>query len=228
MKIDIVLIRHGLTEGNLKKRYIGRTDEPLCEEGRQKISRDIKKYPKVEKTFVSPMKRCLETAQLIYPDQEFQVLTDFRECDFGIFEGKNYLELSDCSQYQQWVDSGGTLPFPEGESRESFQERSLLCFEEMLKQCLELHVTRVAVIAHGGTIMSIMERYGYPGGNYYDYQIENGEGYELVVEVSSASDGRIYIGSDFRGSQMDVSSGAAYWGLDFPDRKNYQRLFAKE
>ena len=30
---DIFLIRHSITEGNLQKRYIGMTDEPLCEEG---------------------------------------------------------------------------------------------------------------------------------------------------------------------------------------------------
>lgn len=227
MKIHIALIRHGLTKGNLKKRYIGRTDEPLCEEGRQKISRDIKKYPKVEKIFVSPMKRCLETAQLIYPDQEFQVLTDFRECDFGIFEGKNYLELSDCPQYQQWVDSGGILPFPGGESRENFQKRSLLGFETMLRQCLELKARKVAALVHGGTIMSIMDGYAWPKGNYYDYQIENGDGYELVVEAYVAGDGRICIGSDLGGSQMDVPSGEAHWCPDFPDGKNYQRLFAK-
>ena len=31
--IDIFFIRHGATEGNLRRRYIGRTDEPLCEAG---------------------------------------------------------------------------------------------------------------------------------------------------------------------------------------------------
>ena len=30
----ILLIRHGKTQGNLERRYIGRTDEPLCEAGR--------------------------------------------------------------------------------------------------------------------------------------------------------------------------------------------------
>ena len=30
--------------------------------------------------------------------------------------------------------------------------------------------------------MSIMEQYAYPCGDYYDYQVGNGEGYELRVE----------------------------------------------
>ena len=34
--MKIVLIRHGATKGNLEKRYIGRTDEDLCGEVRDK------------------------------------------------------------------------------------------------------------------------------------------------------------------------------------------------
>ncbi len=228
MKMHIFLIRHGLTAGNLKKRYIGRTDEVLCEEGKNKLLNPNRNYPISQKVYASPMKRCLETAELIYPEQELSVLADFRECDFGIFEGKNYLELSDCVAYRQWVDSGGTLPFPQGESREKFQKRSIYCFEDMVKQCLDLQVSKVAAIVHGGTIMSIMERYGYPKGNYYDYQIENGEGYELVLEAYVADNGRICIGPDVGGSQMDVSSGKTHRCSDFLDGKNYQRLFAEK
>ncbi len=226
MKIQIFLIRHGLTEGNLKKRYIGRTDEALCLEGKQKLSERMKMYPDVEKIFASPMKRCLETAELIYPGRKVQILTDFRECDFGVFEGKNYLELSDCPKYQQWVDSGGTLPFPEGESREDFQKRSLSAFETMIRQCLELKLEKVAAIVHGGSIMSIMEEYGFPKATYYDYQIENGDGYELLVEAFAAGGGRLYIGSDPGRPQVDVSSGSADRDPDFPAGKNYQKLFA--
>ena len=35
--MKIYLIRHGETKGNLKKKYIGRTDEKLCSEGRIKL-----------------------------------------------------------------------------------------------------------------------------------------------------------------------------------------------
>ena len=35
--MDIYLIRHGKTKGNLEGRYIGTTDEPLCEEGKQSL-----------------------------------------------------------------------------------------------------------------------------------------------------------------------------------------------
>ena len=38
--------------------------------------------------------------------------------NFGSFEGKTYFDLNGNEDYQRWIDSGGTLPFPGGESRE--------------------------------------------------------------------------------------------------------------
>lgn len=50
--------------------------------------------------------------------------------DFGAFEGHNYQELSGDPAYQRWIDSGGTLPFPEGESREEFIRRNVAGYEK--------------------------------------------------------------------------------------------------
>ena len=51
-QIEIVLIRHGKTEGNKQKQYIGRTDQPLSEEGKAEIRSGS--YPSVEKVYASP------------------------------------------------------------------------------------------------------------------------------------------------------------------------------
>ena len=61
--MKIIFIRHGKTAGNLEKRYIGRTDEPLCEEGISEL--ESIKYPDSDEVLASPMKRCLQTARLI-------------------------------------------------------------------------------------------------------------------------------------------------------------------
>ena len=62
------LIRHGKTQGNAEKRYIGRTDELLSDEGSSEL-RNIC-YPPCDILAASPMKRCLMTADIIYPDME--------------------------------------------------------------------------------------------------------------------------------------------------------------
>ena len=135
--MKIYLIRHSITEGNLKKRYIGRTDESLCMEGETLLKERLAKgmYPEAGRIFVSPMKRCIQTAQILYPSQELTVIDEFSECDFGKFENKNYEELKDMPEYQRWLKSGGAMRFPEGESKESFTKRSLAGFERALLMC---------------------------------------------------------------------------------------------
>ena len=61
------------------------------------------------------MRRCIQTAKILYPGRAQVKIEEFRECDFGSFEGKNYQDLSGDPVYQAWIDSGGTLGFPGGE-----------------------------------------------------------------------------------------------------------------
>ena len=130
--LKIILIRHGKTYGNTLGRYIGsRTDEPLCQEGIRRLRENA--YPPAEYVYTSPMRRCLETAGVIYPGVPGGSNPLLAECDFGAFENKNYKELSGDVRYQAWIDSGGTLPFPQGESQEAFRKRC----EKGFEQCVE-------------------------------------------------------------------------------------------
>lgn len=179
----IYLIRHGMTAGNQKKRYIGTTDESLCPKGVEKLQKikNLQLYPVPDFLYVSPMLRCRETAEILFPGKEYVEIADFRECDFGEFENKNYMELSGNLHYQQWIDSNGQLPFPGGESREGFQQRNIQAFRKLeeawQKEDRKGKIT--AIVAHGGTIMSILQKAGVPAGSYYDFQVGNGEGYRL-------------------------------------------------
>lgn len=178
--LRLVLLRHSFTEGNLKKRYIGTTDEPLCPEGIRFLREHF--YPEAEHVFVSPMRRCVETARLLYPHMSFHIIEELAECDFGDFENKNYLELSDDPDYQRWVDSGGTLPFPHGESRDAFKWRSLSGFQKVVYFCLNNGARSAAVVTHGGNIMNIMEEYSYVRKEYYQWHVGNGCGYVVEIE----------------------------------------------
>lgn len=168
----MVLIRHGKTSGNLQGRYIGcRTDESLCALGIEELKQ--RSYPAVSRVVVSPMKRCLETAAILYPHLTPEVIDDFRECDFGAFENLHYAQLNGREDYQRWIDSGGELPFPGGESRSAFALRCVRAFDGLHPD------TDCALIVHGGTIMAIMEAYATPKGHFYDFQVKNGLGYIL-------------------------------------------------
>ena len=116
----IYLIRHSMTKGNKEKRYIGTTDESLCREGIQLLEERKGMYPEVTYVYVSPMKRCVQTAEIIYPEMmkagAYSCNEKLRECDFGLFENHNYIELSGCPEYQAWIDSGGKLHFRKGKA----------------------------------------------------------------------------------------------------------------
>lgn len=189
---ELILIRHGKTAGNLLGRYIGsRTDESLCDEGREELAG--KQLPEVERLYVSPMKRCVETAEILWPGfdrKKMQKVMDLRECDFGDFENKNYKELSGNGDYQAWIDSNGTLPFPNGESMDAFKSRCLEAFARIVEEVSgaeqewiasgKTGIFRAGIVVHGGTIMAILEQYGYPKAAYFDYQVKNGCGYRLT------------------------------------------------
>lgn len=168
----ICLIRHAKTRGNFEKRYIGRTDESICEKA--SLSRP---YPAADIVVTSGMKRTDETAEAIYG--RIEKITDKRlaESDFGDFEGKTYDELKGEPEYIKWIESGGTDPFPHGESRGDFSER---CNDAFLEYAEKYAGKNIAFVVHGGTIMAVAERLF--GGDFYDYQVENGGGYILERE----------------------------------------------
>jgi len=195
-QIELYLIRHGATKANREHRYLGRTEEPLSEEGREALKAFQKKgiYPdpaSLQALFVSPMERCRETEERLFGDCEQHMIPEFREMDFGLFEGKNYQDLRGNAQYQAWIDSNGTLPFPKGESREDFIARCRRGFEEMLRIVTAEGISRneerknIAAVVHGGTIMAVCS--SFTDGEYFDFQIGNGEGYRCKVTVGQPS-----------------------------------------
>lgn len=178
--LELWMIRHGMTEGNKHARYIGTTDEPLCEKGIEFLHK--LSYPAVEKVYVSPLKRCRETAEILFPGQSQTIINELAECDFGDFENKNYKELSGNPDYQAWIDSGGTIAFPNGESKEVFQKRCLKGFQMAVTGCIQEEITKAALVVHGGTIMSVMEAYANLCRSYYDWHVKNGVGYQIQID----------------------------------------------
>lgn len=202
IKVKITWIRHGMTQANGEHRYLGKTDEPLSETGIRLLQEKKKEYfsSPPEFLYTSPMKRCVQTAELLFERKPI-LIPEWKEMDFGQFEGKNYEELKDNPDYQKWIDSNGTLPFPGGEPREQFIRRSMEGFDWMMSDILiksekntriqngtetqdlknncETEIPVVAVV-HGGTIMAVLS--SLTGGEYFDFQVKNGEGYETVLE----------------------------------------------
>ena len=170
-------LRHGATKGNLEKRYVGATDESLTPESREALK--ALKLPPVVRVFASPMLRCVETVKILYPDAPLILIPDFRECGFGEFEYKNYEELKGNPAYQAWLDSGGFTAFPGGESRADFCRRVVRAFDGVAQKAEHLGGD-AAIVAHGGTLMAILEARGLPKQDFYAWQAPTGRGYRAI------------------------------------------------
>jgi len=190
IKINLTLIRHGKTPSNREHRYLGVTEEALSGEGRKQLEilaeKDILKKPWL--LFISPMLRCQESAGILFPGKKAYPIEEWREMNFGAYEGKNYEDLKNDSYYQKWIDSNGTLPFPEGESQQEYIKRchrglltaTKIIEEKIAREVAENQMTEsrhrnITAVVHGGTIMALLHILA--GGNYFDYQVKNGGGY---------------------------------------------------
>ena len=215
-----------MTKGNQEHRYVGATDEGLLPEEKERLqarAADMNLHPTI--VFVSPARRCRETAACLFPGAapELIVVPEFMEMDFGAFEYMTYQEINEDpdpahrAAYQRYIDAGGETAFPGGESKAEFTrrvcdgfERAVLpriqalmkaadasvaseteagmereivfklqdhrCAEDALSECSG---EDIVIVAHGGTIMALMERYAEPHKPYFEWSVKPGEGYRL-------------------------------------------------
>ncbi len=201
--MEVIFIRHLPTPGNEKKQYIGRTDEVLSSgavtsfhKKREMYLKSQKEgkyppfYPPAEMIVASPMKRCVQTAELIYPGQKIVTEPELRECDFGRFEGKTYEELKDDPAYIAWLESGGVLAFPEGEDQETFRSRCAEGVRRRLQKGITEKKKSIAFVVHGGTIMAALHRLAEGEHSFYDWQTGNGRGFLALAAEDEWQAGR--------------------------------------
>ena len=164
------MIRHGKTEGNIAKKYIGATDQSLCMEGMLSLEPEPWDIL-VPKVYVSPLIRTKQTAELLFPSAKQQVIKEFAEMDFGEFEDKNYIQLEDDMAYKVWINSDCEEPCPGGECKKEFIARCGLAFLHLVERETE----DIVMVVHGGTIMSICYCFVAPQKEYFHWHIDNGE-----------------------------------------------------
>lgn len=186
--MELYMIRHGQTEGNKEKRFIGgQLDQGICEAGMVKLL--AQKYEKVEAIYSSPMKRCVQTAGYIYGCDNPVIIEELRECNFGDLEGKNHAELEGDSAYEEFVASGGKSPYPGGESMQEFAKRSLAGVKKAVHMATEQGYKKIGLCVHGGTIMAVLYSIVAGKHEFYDWYVENGEGYQITIEEEKWSKG---------------------------------------
>ena len=218
-----------MTKGNREHRYVGVTDEGILPEEKERLqarAAEMDLHPAI--VFVSPARRCRETAECLFPGAApaLIVVPEFMEMNFGAFEYMSWQEIDQDpdpahrAAYQRYIDSGGETAFPGGESKAEFTRRVCDGFERAVlpriqalmkatdastageikagtdkqivfrlqhdgssenvkKERPEVSGEDIAIVAHGGTIMALMERYAEPHKPYFEWSVKPGEGYRL-------------------------------------------------
>lgn len=179
----IHLIRHGMTEANERGLYIGkRTDLPLSAAGlRDLLDKKAEAiYPTATRFYTSPLTRCRQSLQVLYPDCQPIVMDGLSECDFGTWDGKSVEELKQDERFSAWL-SGGVAEIPDGEDSAAFQKRVMTAFESLVEEAMKNGDSDTVVCTHGGVIMLIMAAYALPRADMSAWGAENGCGFTLRV-----------------------------------------------
>lgn len=180
---NIHFIRHGITEANMSGAYIGATDISLAQEGILKLNR-LKKdfsYPRADVVYSSYLMRCVQTANILYPEMEVETIPGLEEYNFGEWEGKTAEDLKNNEKFAMWITNSKNVSPDGGESLQDFTNRVLTTFDNLVKKIIISDKKDSVIVSHGGVIMTILTAYGVPRAKMYDWLADNGCGYSVRI-----------------------------------------------
>ena len=179
--MELLLMRHSITPGNLARRFVGSSDQPLAPEGEALARKTAPLLEPVEHLYRSPMLRCRQTAELLWPGVETTVIDDLRETDFGPLEGMDNSQAKQTELYRRW-SRGEIGP---GEAVEDSRPRAIQAIRTIGRDAAEQGWRKVAVVAHGGLFMGLLAQYGRPDRSYYDWLLPNCGGYRVTLAIDT-------------------------------------------
>lgn len=168
--LELVVVRHGLTQWNIQRRYQGQRDIPLqlpeAAAGLMRLREVLGSY-RFDTLYCSDLVRCRQTlAHLVEGREEAKTVSfdsRLRELDFGDYEGRTYAELAELPAYRAWIDSAGEQAPPGGESAAELRQRLSAWFAEVLDGLPRVRAQhnphRVLVVTHGGVIRELRRRF---------------------------------------------------------------------
>lgn len=153
----LILARHGETEGQSSIRYFGATDIPLSQLGREQVerARDLVAGQAFEVVWASSLCRASESARILAPGHAIRLEADFREVDFGRWEGLTREEIAarDPDLFAVWQRDLARFDYPGGERRSDFRAR----IARGLDRLRTSGATCALVVAHKGVVRTLLD-----------------------------------------------------------------------
>ncbi len=163
------IIRHGETEGNVKKILQGHSDYPLTKEGISQAKQAAKRLESIhfDEAFSSDLFRAKHTAELILLEKKIAVKTTekLRERSFDKYEGKPWLHLNSelkemWAKYEKLQDKE-KFKFKFSEKQESDDELSTRMITFLREIAITYPGKTILIVSHGGIMRSFLIRLGF-------------------------------------------------------------------
>ncbi|MEK6714533.1 MAG: histidine phosphatase family protein [Candidatus Omnitrophota bacterium] len=154
MSTKLILIRHGETVWNAKKRYCGTNDIGLSKKGKiqaEKLRHRLKDEI-VHRVYTSDRKRAVQTAKIIFNGSKvIEKIPDLREIHFGRFEGLTHKQIlrKYAAVYKKWLSDPYKNHAPKGEKLIDFRKRVISEFKAITRKNSG---RSTAIVCHGGVI----------------------------------------------------------------------------
>jgi len=154
-RTQLIIVRHGQTQWNLKLIRQGHLDSPLTEKGiaqakalGERLAREV-----FTALYSSDLGRAIQTAKMVAETTGHKVVTDarLRERHLGIFQGLNGDQIKEKhpEEYRLHRTMGPSYVIPGGESVEQQVARNVAYLTEIAAKHLG---ETIVVVTHGGVL----------------------------------------------------------------------------
>jgi len=155
--ITLIFVRHGETESNAVKKFMGQLDSPLSALGRSQAAAVAARLGQshVDAIYTSDLGRAAATAEQIAAACKLPVVVRLRERNAGIFQGLSHAEAREKfpADYAETEDPTPESAIPGGESAVHVRTR----FVPFLDEVCQRHAGQtVILVTHGAFIRTVL------------------------------------------------------------------------
>ena len=190
----ILLLRHGHVAGIVPKRFRGRLDLPLSEEGRaqalQAATCIAQRYAPTA-IYSSPLQRCVDSAAALATRLALsapQLVPGLTDIDYGLWQGRlaSAVASEDPARFAQWQDAPEAVRFPQGETLIGLNQRATAGLAALAAR----HSGQtIAVYSHDSVIrVVLLAAIGAPLSGYHRLRVDPCSLSELRVESGAVGE----------------------------------------
>ncbi|HBE76852.1 MAG TPA: alpha-ribazole phosphatase [Firmicutes bacterium] len=156
--LELILVRHGETDGNRKGTFVGWTDLELNATGTAQayIIKDKLVHQTPDVVFASPLKRAYQTAEIINTAYglDIQISDSLKERDFGLWDNLTLADIkaNHPAEAGRWL-TNPAHPIPGAENDKQFHQRIISFIDGLISSYPN---SRILLVTHGGCIRTMI------------------------------------------------------------------------